>query len=194
MRRITERGAPRAGILESGIYVDALNCTKAFLTYESHVVFALRFMIDTSIVGGNWVELPAGRFCLVPDADPQRLTHCQLEAHVHYSSLVSHEPEGAHPPCARACPHAGWSSAYMYGHRRAAALCAVAAAADRQRYRDPNACACTALKEADLLPRSADGSAMPLASGPLSWVTAHKGRARVAAAEPQSCGMQHRSQ
>ena len=85
-----------AGILESGIYVDALNCTKAFLTYESHVVFALRFMIDAGIVGGNWVELPAGRYALVPDAHAQRLTHCQLEAHVHFSSLVSHEPEGAH--------------------------------------------------------------------------------------------------
>ena len=29
------------------------------------------------------------------DADAARVTHCQLEAHVHYASLVSHEPEGA---------------------------------------------------------------------------------------------------
>ena len=85
--------------------MDVLNCTKAFLTYESHVVFALRFMIDTSIVGGNWVELPASQYRLVHEGDPQRVTHCQLEAHVHYGSLISHEPEGAqhlscyhHPP------------------------------------------------------------------------------------------------
>ena len=32
------------------------------------------------------------------DADAARVTHCQLEAHVHFASLVSHEPEGA------ACP------------------------------------------------------------------------------------------
>ena len=75
--------------------MEALNTTRAFLTYESHVVFALRFMIDTGVVGGNWVELAAGKYRLVPDADAARVTHCQLEAHVHYASLVSHEPEGA---------------------------------------------------------------------------------------------------
>ena len=34
-------------------------------TYESNVLYALRFMIDCSVVGGNWVELPAGRYMLV---------------------------------------------------------------------------------------------------------------------------------
>ena len=48
--------------MEGGIHVEALNTTRAFLTYESHVVFALRFMIDTGVVGGNWVELPASRY------------------------------------------------------------------------------------------------------------------------------------
>ncbi|KAK9843469.1 hypothetical protein WJX81_004288 [Elliptochloris bilobata] len=86
--------AQARGILEGGIFVEALNTTRAFLTYESHVVFALRFMIDASIVGGNWVELPPSKYRLVPDADPARVTHCQLEAHVHYASLISHEPEG----------------------------------------------------------------------------------------------------
>ena len=85
----------RTGLLEGGIHVEALNSTRAFLTYESHVVFALRFMIDCGVVGGNWVELPASKYRLVPEADAGRVTHCQLEAHVHYASLVSHEPEGA---------------------------------------------------------------------------------------------------
>jgi DNA polymerase elongation subunit (family B) len=31
---------------------------KCFNTYESNVLFALRFMVDTDIVGGNWVRLP----------------------------------------------------------------------------------------------------------------------------------------
>ena len=33
-------------------------------TYESSVLYPLRFMIDTNIVGGNWVELPKGSYHL----------------------------------------------------------------------------------------------------------------------------------
>ncbi len=43
------------------------------------------------VVGGNWVELPAGHYKL-ESARPA--THCQLEAHIHYSHLVSHPSEG----------------------------------------------------------------------------------------------------
>lgn len=32
------------------------------------VLFALRFMVDRGIVGGNWVELPPCKYNLVPDA------------------------------------------------------------------------------------------------------------------------------
>uniref|UniRef100_R7WF67 DNA polymerase n=1 Tax=Aegilops tauschii TaxID=37682 RepID=R7WF67_AEGTA len=59
------------GILERGITIGSLG-SKSFLTYESNILFALRFMIDCNIVGGNWIELPAGK----------------------YSDLVSHAPEG----------------------------------------------------------------------------------------------------
>ena len=61
-------------------------------TYESNVVFALRFMVDCSLGGGNWVEVPAAKYSLV--AEQGRQTHCQIEAHVRYDSLVSHAPEG----------------------------------------------------------------------------------------------------
>jgi DNA polymerase delta subunit 1 len=44
-------------MLENGINVDSLQRHQSFVTYDSHVLFALRFMIDCSIVGGNWVEL-----------------------------------------------------------------------------------------------------------------------------------------
>uniref|UniRef100_A0A0E0F356 DNA polymerase n=1 Tax=Oryza meridionalis TaxID=40149 RepID=A0A0E0F356_9ORYZ len=47
---------------------------ESFLTYESNILFALRFMIDCNIVGGNWIEVPAGK----------------------YSDLVSHAAEGEH--------------------------------------------------------------------------------------------------
>ncbi len=30
------------------------------------MLYALRFMIDCSVVGGNWVELPPGAYSLVP--------------------------------------------------------------------------------------------------------------------------------
>ncbi|XLT09012.1 hypothetical protein HN51_054805 [Arachis hypogaea] len=35
---------------------------KSFMTYESNVLFALRFMIDCNIAGGNWIEIPAGKY------------------------------------------------------------------------------------------------------------------------------------
>uniref|UniRef100_A0A0E0R531 DNA polymerase n=1 Tax=Oryza rufipogon TaxID=4529 RepID=A0A0E0R531_ORYRU len=61
------------GILERGITIEGLG-SKSFLTYESNILFALRFMIDCNIVGGNWIEVPAGK----------------------YSDLVSHAAEGEH--------------------------------------------------------------------------------------------------
>ena len=36
--------------------------SRTFTTFESNVLFALRFMIDHDVVGGNWVELPAGQY------------------------------------------------------------------------------------------------------------------------------------
>ena len=51
-----------AGILENGITMPWLNAQAAFITYESHVLFALRFMVDCNVVGGGWVELPAGSY------------------------------------------------------------------------------------------------------------------------------------
>ena len=30
--------------------------SRRFVTFESNVVFALRFMVDTDVVGGNWVS------------------------------------------------------------------------------------------------------------------------------------------
>lgn len=61
-------------------------------TYESNVPYALRYMIDMSIVGGNWVELPAGSYSLVHGGAQQ--SHCQLEAHVAHSAVISHPCEG----------------------------------------------------------------------------------------------------
>ncbi|CAL8467309.1 g6846 [Coccomyxa elongata] len=82
------------GMLEHGINVDSLGRHTRFDTYESHVLFALRFMIDCNLVGGNWVELKAGGYTVLDSEDPRKQSHCQLEAHVHFSNIISHPAEG----------------------------------------------------------------------------------------------------
>ncbi|KAL7230906.1 hypothetical protein ACSBR2_009230 [Camellia fascicularis] len=77
------------GILDRGIQIDGLG-TKSFMTYESNVLFALRFMIDCNIVGGNWIEVPAGKY----RKSAKNLSYCQLEFDCLYSDLISHAPEG----------------------------------------------------------------------------------------------------
>ena len=42
------------------------------------------------------MPIQAGGYRLLSDQDPRRQSHCQLEAHVHYESIISHPPEG--PP------------------------------------------------------------------------------------------------
>lgn len=83
-----------AGILEQGVYIESLNMSRGFTTYESNVLFALRFMIDHEVVGGNWVELPAGLHTYQGPASSNKLSHCQMEAHIHCSKVISHKPEG----------------------------------------------------------------------------------------------------
>ncbi|CAL9046643.1 unnamed protein product [Musa banksii] len=77
------------GILERGITIDGTG-SKNFLTYESNILFALRFMIDCNIVGGNWIEISAGKY----KKAIKSMSYCQLELDCLYSELISHAPEG----------------------------------------------------------------------------------------------------
>ncbi|XP_075498392.1 DNA polymerase delta catalytic subunit [Primulina tabacum] len=77
------------GILDRGIQIDGLGM-KSFMTYESNVLFALRFMIDCNIVGGNWIEISAGKY----KKTARSLSYCQLEFDCLFSDLISHVPEG----------------------------------------------------------------------------------------------------
>lgn len=57
---------PPAALFEAGIslrWMDGRYWRST--TYESNVLYALRFMIDCGVVGGNWVELPPGGYDLV---------------------------------------------------------------------------------------------------------------------------------
>ncbi|TXT04989.1 hypothetical protein VHUM_03809 [Vanrija humicola] len=62
------------------------------MTYESNIAYTLRFMIDTKLVGMNWVEAPAGRYEVVHGSEKR--SHCQLEVILNYQDLVSHAPDG----------------------------------------------------------------------------------------------------
>ncbi|KAL1538994.1 DNA polymerase delta catalytic subunit [Salvia divinorum] len=77
------------GILDRGIQIDGLGM-KSFMTYESNVLFALRFMVDCNIVGGNWIEVPHGKY----KKTGRNLSYCQLEFDCLYTDLISHAPEG----------------------------------------------------------------------------------------------------
>lgn len=66
--------------------------TGSTLTFESNVPFALRFMIDTGIVGMCWIELPAEHYTIRGDKDKKSTT--QLEVDIVYSEIIVHKPEG----------------------------------------------------------------------------------------------------
>nr|GEU98375.1 DNA polymerase delta catalytic subunit [Tanacetum cinerariifolium] len=76
-------------ILDKGIQIDGIGL-KSFLTYESNVLFVLRFMIDRKIVGGNWIEVPAHKY----RKTTKNMSYSQLEFDCLYSELISHVPEG----------------------------------------------------------------------------------------------------
>lgn len=61
-------------------------------TFESNIVYVLRFMIDTKVVGMNWIEIPAGKYHLI--SSEKKRAHCQIEVNVRYDNFISHSPEG----------------------------------------------------------------------------------------------------
>jgi len=49
-------------------------------TFESNIAYTLRFMIDTKVVGMNWIEVPAGNYTLVH----AKRSKCQIEISARY--------------------------------------------------------------------------------------------------------------
>lgn len=58
--------APARSLVEGGLWMEWLACRLPPTTYESNVLYVLRFMVDRGVVGGSWVELPPGKYSLVP--------------------------------------------------------------------------------------------------------------------------------
>ena len=76
--------------LEQGVNAGPQFGMRTFLTYESNIQFVMRYMVDTDIVGANWVTLPAGQYL----TRTNKTCSCQIEADVMWDKVVSHAPEG----------------------------------------------------------------------------------------------------
>ncbi|KAK0446656.1 DNA polymerase family B-domain-containing protein [Armillaria borealis] len=61
-------------------------------TFESNIAYTLRFMIDTKVVGMNWIEVPGGRYKII--SEEGKKSHCQLEISMRWDAFTSHTPEG----------------------------------------------------------------------------------------------------
>ncbi|CAG9783630.1 unnamed protein product [Diatraea saccharalis] len=63
--------------------------------YETNIDFDIRFMVDTSVVGCSWIELPAEKWLLRnPHSTLKPESRCQIEVDVAWNSFISHQPEG----------------------------------------------------------------------------------------------------
>jgi DNA polymerase delta subunit 1 len=67
-------------------------------SYETIIYFNIheRFMVDTSVVGCSWIELPAASWKLRGQNGHMLglITRCQLEVDVAWDSFIAHAPEG----------------------------------------------------------------------------------------------------
>lgn len=68
-------------ILEGGIAWNG----HPLMTYESNILFPLRFMVDTKIVGCSWVRLPPGKYVFTNEKHRRSL--CQIEVDIRYSDI-----------------------------------------------------------------------------------------------------------
>ncbi|PXF45121.1 DNA polymerase delta catalytic subunit [Gracilariopsis chorda] len=71
---------------------DGLKPLPELLTFESTLDYALRFMIETGLMGCSWLTVPASKYKLVPHG--QRESHLQIEVDVDADDIISHKPEG----------------------------------------------------------------------------------------------------
>ncbi|KAL8577740.1 DNA polymerase delta catalytic subunit [Nucella lapillus] len=99
--------APAKRLLELGFQCPGYS-NYGFQSYESNIDFEIRFMVDSNVVGCNWIQLPAGVYRVRQRLDPNPRdikggssvpasaprTRCQLEVDISWEELVSHPPEG----------------------------------------------------------------------------------------------------
>lgn len=91
--------APAKRLLEQGILVPPFGL-RGYTVYETNVEFEVRFMVDTGVVGCNWIECPPGKYHLRRPApiSPASsrcapLSRCQIELDISWEDFISHAPE-----------------------------------------------------------------------------------------------------
>ena len=78
-------------MLEEGIKVYPYwTNIRPFNTYESNVLFPLRFLVDCNVGGSNWITIPAGDYALTKS----KASSCQIEIDVSYDKIQPHEAHG----------------------------------------------------------------------------------------------------
>lgn len=81
------------GVLESSTVTFSGISLGPTKTYESNVLFALRYMVDCEVVGASWVEVPRGKYQLAQPGFSK--SSCQIEVSLNYRDLINHPAEGA---------------------------------------------------------------------------------------------------
>jgi DNA polymerase delta subunit 1 len=71
--------ALRTAIQFCGLLLNLTSGTSWLETYESNILFTLRYMVDADIVGMGWITLSANRFRVVPSISKNRVSKCQIE-------------------------------------------------------------------------------------------------------------------
>ena len=95
--------------LVTQVNMPGLGC-KDYASFESNIDFEVRFMVDTGVVGCNWIECPAGKYVLrapimagitttvgghtIYGAPRCPTSKCQIELDISWEELISHQPEG----------------------------------------------------------------------------------------------------
>ena len=73
-------------------------------TYESNVPYVLRFLVDNSISGSDWIEFPGNTYSLrgrgnsnsstQSSEELHKTSRCSLEVDIFYNQLIAHPPDG----------------------------------------------------------------------------------------------------
>ncbi|ESL09236.1 DNA polymerase delta catalytic subunit [Trypanosoma rangeli SC58] len=63
---------------------------RVFPTYESNIIFPLRFIVDNGISGCNWLTVPTGSFCIATE----RTSTCQIELCCSHEAVQNHDAVG----------------------------------------------------------------------------------------------------
>ncbi|XP_066564799.1 DNA polymerase delta catalytic subunit [Amia ocellicauda] len=91
--------APAKRLLEQGFRFGSF-ALQSYSPYEANIDFEIRFMVDSGVVGCNWIELPGGKYRVREEqhgADtqtPSKVSLCQYEVDVGWTDLISHPAEG----------------------------------------------------------------------------------------------------